>query len=350
MCIVVVDTASNNPRLDELRAAARIPPDRETRFVVIGRGQRREPRLETDEIVMIDGNVLTRGVLLKSVAIAAGRATVAEPEVQTSNVKSALVPLSREGARRRGKLILIAEDNEINQKVILQQLTLLGHTADVTSNGREAFERWQSGDYALLFTDLHMPEMDGYELTATIRAAEETGKPHIPIIAFTANALKGEAEHCREVGMDDYLSKPVQLVKLKATLEKWMPSATAPVPAPPVMPAPSAVAVAVDVNVLKKLVGDDDAVIRDFLHDFRLSAVNISGELRTACAAGQIAVAASLAHKLKSSSRSVGALALGELCSEMEQAGKANNAEALAQLLPRFEQELANVEQFLEGY
>ena len=78
--------------------------------------------------------------------------------------------------------------------------------------------------YSLLFTDLHMPEMDGYELTAAIRSAE-TGKPRIPIIAFTANALKGEAEHCREVGMDDYLSKPVQLVNLKAMLDKWLPVA-----------------------------------------------------------------------------------------------------------------------------
>jgi HPt (histidine-containing phosphotransfer) domain-containing protein len=102
--------------------------------------------------------------------------------------------------------------------------------------------------------------------------------------------------------------------------------------------------------VLKKLVGDDEAIIRDFLHDFRLSAEKIAAELRTACAAGQVTAAGALAHKLKSSSRSVGALALGELCTAMEQAGKANDAATLAVLLPKFEQELAGVEHFLDGF
>ena len=106
----------------------------------------------------------------------------------------------------------------------------------------------------------------------------------------------------------------------------------------------------VDVNVLKALVGDDEEIIRDFLHDFRISAAKIAAELRTACAAGQAAAAGALAHKLKSSSRSVGALALGELCAAMEQAGKAGDTATLAVLLPKFEQELASVESFLEGY
>ena len=82
-------------------------------------------------------------------------------------------------------------------------------------------------------------------------------------------------------------------------------------------------------------------MIREFLHDFRLSAAKIAAELRTACAAGQTAAAGALAYKLKSSSRSVGALALGELCFAMEQAGKTGDSEALAALLPQFEQELA---------
>ena len=103
-------------------------------------------------------------------------------------------------------------------------------------------------------------------------------------------------------------------------------------------------------NVLKKLVGDDEEIIRDFLHDFRLSAAKIAAELRTACAAGQAAAAGALAHKLKSSARSVGALVLGELCFEMEKAGKAGDMKALMALLPKFEQELASVEGFLEGY
>ncbi|MDO8466131.1 MAG: Hpt domain-containing protein [Gallionella sp.] len=106
----------------------------------------------------------------------------------------------------------------------------------------------------------------------------------------------------------------------------------------------------VDVNVLKALVGDDETMIREFLHDFRISAEKIAAELRTACAAEEAAATGALTHKLKSSSRSVGALALGELCAAMEKAGKGGDAEALAVLLPKFEQELASVEHFLERY
>lgn len=105
--------------------------------------------------------------------------------------------------------------------------------------------------------------------------------------------------------------------------------------------------VAVDVNALKALIGDDEAMVREFLHDFRISAAKIAVELRTACAAGQATAAGALAHKLKSSARSVGALALGELCARMEKAG---DTEALAALLPKFEQELLSVEGFIAGH
>jgi HPt (histidine-containing phosphotransfer) domain-containing protein len=104
------------------------------------------------------------------------------------------------------------------------------------------------------------------------------------------------------------------------------------------------------VDVLKALIGADEAMVREFLHDFRISAVSIAAELRTAWAAGQAAAAGALAHKLKSSARSVGALALGELCAEMEQAGKAGDTETLAALFHEFEQELLSVEGFIEEY
>ncbi len=376
--IMVIDTADADPpldrsQLDSLCAAARAYPEQDARFVVIRRGQRREPRVDAANLVLVDGNVLTRKTLLEAVAVAAGRIKPPEHENKTGKVNATLTPLSREEARRLGRLILVAEDNEINQKVILQQLKLLGQTADIADNGRVALEHWQSGDYAILFSDLHMPEIDGYELTKAIRDAEN-GKTRIPIIAFTANALKGEADHCREIGMDDYLSKPVQLVKLRATLEKWLPVAAESAPVDsistpdgqpdvgrassrhahlgsvgikPDLQQPIAKLLPVDVNVLKKLVGDDAAIVAEFLHDFRLSAEKIAEELHAACMAGQAGTAGSLAHKLKSSARSVGALALGELCFEMEKAGKTSDMSALTVMLPKFEQELAAVESYL---
>ncbi|MDP2762193.1 MAG: PAS domain S-box protein [Sideroxyarcus sp.] len=390
LCVVIVDTADMMP-LDELRAAARARPELDARFVVIGRGGRRRCRIEAPDLIMLDAEVMHRRAFLEAVAIAAGRIEERQWEAPPGRVRMVPAPLSREEAHRRGRLILVAEDNEINRKVILQQLALLGHTADIADDGQAALELWRSGDYAILLTDLHMPEMDGYELTAAIRAAEKIRAIHEsplrssehelpehgsrkPIIAFTANALKGEAERCLAAGMDDYLSKPVQLADLKAMLEKWLPvaSETMPVEINQSSLGRSQIAGAsharekknnrtqgvllqqpalpVDVNVLKKLVGDDEEIIRDFLHDFRASAAKTAAELKAACDGGQAKQAGALAHKLKSSARSVGALALGELCAEMEQAGKDGDAQALAGLLPKFEAELAGVESYLDGY
>jgi CheY-like chemotaxis protein/HPt (histidine-containing phosphotransfer) domain-containing protein len=276
--------------------------------------------------------------------------------------------MSHEEARLQGSLILVAEDNEYNQKVVLQQLMLLGRTADIVNNGQEALARWQSGAYCLLITDLHMPLMDGYQLTAAIREAEsQTGKSRLPIIAFTANALKGEAEHCIAVGMDDYLSKPVQLAQLRAMLDRWQPEVVSmPMPLssdavelPPQDSAATAPAgaeagpqaepgyVPVDLRVLEALVGSDPGTVNQFVEDFHSSATLMAAELCNAYTAGQIGNVAAQAHKLKSSARAVGALQLGELCAAIERAGKARELAALAALLPAFVQESGRVSHFI---
>ena len=340
--IWVVDVADVPAPLDELRALARTRPEQEIRFVVIERGRRHKSRREDIGMMMVDGNVLTRELALKTVAIAAGRMQEEKTTPPPGKTEMDFSPPSRAAALRQGRLILVAEDNETNRKVVLRQLALLGFAADVVNDGRQALECWQSGDYALLLTDLHMPELDGYELTAAIRAKKE-GTRHVPIVALTATALQGEAERCRAVGMDDYLSKPVQLAQLKAMLEKWLPTAVETGP-----DLSDLLARPLDVSVLKALVGDDPAVIREFLHDFRTSATQIAMELRDACEHGQAVQAGALAHKLKSSARAVGALALGEICAEMEQAGKAGQVQALTALLSRFEAEMAVVNAYLD--
>jgi PAS domain S-box-containing protein len=349
-CVVIIDTPGGNPQLDELRATLRTRLD--GRFVVVGRGRRRRVRIEKADLVTLDANGMHRMRFLEAVSIAAGRTPVYKIENQPGDLDISIHPLTRKEARLQGRLILVAEDNEINQKVILQQLALLGQSADIAENGREALERWKSGEYNILFADLHMPEMDGYELTAAIRAAE-AGNTHIPIIAFTANVLKTEEAHCLAVGMDGYLSKPVQLENLKAMLEKWLPVERAPDHARQAensSPVSENTAV-VDVNILKTLIGvNDEATIREFLHEFRLSAEKIALEIRACYTTGQLAAIGALTHKLKSSSRTIGALALGDLCAKMEQAGKAGNASALTELMPTFKQELEKVITFLNGY
>nr|WP_242466200.1 hybrid sensor histidine kinase/response regulator [Chromatium okenii] len=328
--IVVIDARNANSLLDDLRASARAYPDSDTHFVVIGR----DFCDEDVNLVRVNDNVLTRRALLNAVAIAAGRAAPAsEQSLNESAVYAAVTPLSHETTLRRGSLILVAEDNDINQSVILHQLALLGYVADVADNGQAALERWQTGQHALLLTDLNMPEMDGYELTAAIRHAEGTGQ-RLPIIALTANALKSEEVRCKASGMDDYLSKPVLLDRLQAMLEKWLPL--------PAVAVTQAFAV-LDRTVLPTLIGDDPAQVAEFMQDYRISAQRVAAEIRAALVRSDWQAVADGAHKLKSSSRSVGALALGESCTQLEQAGKAQNAVTIQALALIFERDLAAV-------
>ena len=370
--LLIIDAGHSPPPVEELRAAflsrpdldphfvvlehGHHQPDIEPRFVVIRRGRRRHERSEAVDTVTLDGDVMHRDSFLRAVAIAAGRVHE-EVEGQQAEKVEAVVAPSREKALSEGRLILVAEDNDINQKVIRQQLNLLGYAADIAGDGREALRRWKSGNYALLLTDLHMPEMDGYQLTTAIRLAEQgkEGGTRAPIIAFTANALKGEAENCRAVGMDDYLSKPVQLTQLKAVLQKWLPiPAASPLAQPLTIPAVATVSQTaerpVEVSVLEGLVGNDPVVISEFLRDFRTSSARIAADLRAACQAGQTATAGAAAHKLKSSARSVGARRLGELCAEMEKMCKAGDIQALNTLLVGFEAELAAVDNYIDSF
>ena len=244
----------------------------------------------------------------------------------------------------KGRLILVAEDNEMNQKLILRQLALLGFAANVADNGRLALERWQTGKYALLITDLQMPEMDGYQLTAAIRESEQ-GSRRDPIVALTANVFKGEADRCRSLGMDDYLGKPLQLAELKACLEKWLPAVDIALPfkLETQSQSPASVAKVLDLSVLKNAIGNDPAVMLEFLQDFQNSASKIALELTRACEHHESQLAGQQAHKLMSSARAIGAAALGALCAEIETTGKAGNLEMLTALLPLFEQEFDKV-------
>jgi CheY-like chemotaxis protein/HPt (histidine-containing phosphotransfer) domain-containing protein len=232
-----------------------------------------------------------------------------------------------------GRVILVAEDNLINQRVIMLQLSLLGFTAEVADNGVLALARWRIGHHALLLCDLHMPEMDGYELSAAIRAEQGAGA-RMPILALSANALEEEAQRCRGAGMDDYLSKPLQLAALKSALDKWLPL--------PLLEV-------VDVGVLEQLIGDDRAVIDDFLLAFRASLLQLGGLLVAARLDGESAQVAAYAHQIKSSARSVGALALGQLCVRIEAAGNAGDHQALAGLMPDFEAQAGAVDAWLQA-
>ncbi|MFH2083610.1 MAG: response regulator [Pseudomonadota bacterium] len=321
------------------------------RQLVITRGRRRRARVERSNLVTLDGNALRRLALLRAVAVAAGRAS---PEVFQERPENHLAgetaPPTVAEARAQGRLILVVEDDEINQKVIRQQLALLGYAAEIAGNGVEALRLLHNeGCYALLLTDLHMPEMDGYTLAETIRH-EEAGRSRIPILALTANALRGEASRALAAGIDEYMTKPVQLPKLRATLEKWLSQAAGiAAPAAPQKKVVRGENSVVDITVLEGLLGGNPATVSEFLADYLVFARLLGKDMRAALDAGDSRQIGFIAHKLKSSSRSIGALALGDLCAVIENSTKNGDMTVIAQDVEQFEADLMKVELEIAG-
>jgi CheY-like chemotaxis protein len=118
------------------------------------------------------------------------------------------------------RLILLAEDNTINQKLAQRLLAKMGHRVVLASNGLETLQALNSEDFDLILMDVQMPEMDGFEATAKIRAQEQQNGGHIPVIAMTAHAMTGDRERCLSAGMDDYISKPISARELREVIEK----------------------------------------------------------------------------------------------------------------------------------
>jgi signal transduction histidine kinase/DNA-binding response OmpR family regulator len=123
--------------------------------------------------------------------------------------------------------VLVVEDHPVNREVLVRQLELLGLAADTANDGAEAWAAWTQQNYAAVLADIHMPGMDGYALVRCMRATEsEQRKDRTPVIAVTANALKGEEQRCLAAGMDAYITKPVNIERLHDTLARWLPQFT----------------------------------------------------------------------------------------------------------------------------
>jgi len=317
----------------------------------------RNARIQGDRVVAVDANPLVRHRIISAVAVAAGRASPDVKHEDESVVINAVKAPTIEEAHARSQLILLAEDNPTNQDVIRRQLNLLGYACEIANNGAEAMRAWRTGRYALILTDCHMPEMDGYELTAAVRLGEAKGT-RIPIIAITANALQGESERCFASGMDDYLSKPVTLPALRDMLRKWMPERGAPPPAAPaeaehpvepvavLAPAPCD-NTAIDPRVIKEMFGDDDATFKEILTLFMETSVQLIDDLVHGCETGNAEEIESAAHNLKSAARTVGARGLGESCDVLEVAGNAADWETIKRMVPMAKSQMAQVQTFV---
>lgn len=257
-----------------------------------------------------------------------------EDEVSTNNIETSVILPSLQEAEESDYLILIVEDNLTNQEVLERQVNLFGYVARIANHGKEALALMSQHHFSLIITDWHMPQMDGFELTKAIRKQEkdENKTEGIIIVAATANALQGEAESCLEVGMNDYISKPIKLTEMKAILAKWLPITALPI----------------DTAVLVQYMGDDVAVHKKFLQNFAKLSQSTITQLKSEFEIANIKSMTDIAHKLKSSSRTIGATALADLCESLEQAGKIGNEALIASTMPLLLKEFDSACQFIE--
>jgi PAS domain S-box-containing protein len=236
--------------------------------------------------------------------------------------------LSRDALR-----ILVAEDNATNRLVALAQLGKLGYVADAVNNGAEAVEALQRERYDLVLMDCEMPVMDGFQATLCIR---ESGTPKIPIIAVTARAMSGDRDKCLALGMNDYLTKPVDMGELERMLKKWCPQARLQ-DRPSVeeqVPSTQAESIFDSRALLGRLMDDRELgklIVKGFVEDFPLQLKNLQKGFdeknRTAARLD--------AHTLRGSSATVSALCLSAVALEMQQAADADEFDRFGGLLSR---------------
>lgn len=253
------------------------------------------------------------------------------PEPTPTSKGGAQAAISRPMNGAHKPCILVAEDNETNQAVIEQQLASLGYDCDLAVDGEMALEKYRSGRYALLLSDIHMPKLDGYQLSETIRREEAiNGLATLPIVALTANVLKGEERRCLDAGMNGYLAKPVALAQLQLTLERYLGEAksvnTATLDTQGADSLPQADTaqnglsseVVFDTDKLQQMVGNNPAVLLRLLSKFVDNSELRHQELREAYQQGDLTAIGTLAHSIKSAARSVGAMQLGQICEQLE--------------------------------
>ncbi len=252
---------------------------------------------------------------------------------------------SKETKKMSHKLILLAEDNIVNQKVAARQLQKLGYRADLVANGLEALEALGRIPYDLVLMDCQMPEMDGYEATAEIRRREGSAK-HTLIVAMTANALEGDREKCIAAGMDDYVSKPVKPDELGEVLgrllsgdDAGLTEATA---------TPQETSPPVDIKRLDLALGDDPEDLADILDVYLAQMSESLEKLTLAIESGNAGEVNSISHNCAGVSANCGMVALVGPLRELERMGGENRLEGAAILGERVGREFARVRSFLE--
>ena len=239
-------------------------------------------------------------------------------------------PVSWRGAGVTGRILLV-DDQFTNRAVALAQLEKLGYIVDAVTSGVEALQALRDRNYDLVLMDCQMPEMDGYEATRRIR---KDGNSRVPIIALTASAGAGDMDRCLRAGMNDVLSKPVDLQLLAATLSKWLPAD----PASDVFDAG---------ELLQRLLGDQRlaaTIVKEFVNTFPALRNKLQARAQEADQQG----VRTEAHALKGSAASVSAIGLFSVARELERSAGEGEMSRIGELLPKVDEEFERLRSVLQ--
>ena len=242
--------------------------------------------------------------------------------------------------------ILVAEDNEVNQQVIQLALTRLGHQMTLAKNGRIALELWRKSRFDLILMDVQMPEMDGLTATKQIRS-EESGNNHTPIIAVTANAMVSDRDQCLDAGMDDYITKPINIEQLQQTISRIITNSTT-ASDDKIKTEPVTTQELCDLEPLRTLTQGNDEQFKNLIQIFINNFETSFADLKLAIHKNSAEQVKFIAHKIKGSAGQLKATAMSELSFELEVMGRDSNLESAAKKLSDLENIYQEVKLILE--
>ncbi|HUO10918.1 MAG TPA: response regulator [Phycisphaerae bacterium] len=261
-----------------------------------------------------------------------------------------VVAAAAPGAFRKppvGMRVLLAEDNEINQMVALEMLHRAGYSCDIVPDGEAAVEAAMTGAYGLVLMDCQMPKVDGFEATMRIRRLEErAGRRRISIVALTANAIKGDRERCLAAGMDSYLTKPVDPVKLIEAVRAAENASALPDALPPAQPASTDREPIRYGELIDRCMGNME-LVQKVLAAYRRQTTQAIADLTTALRNGDALLISRAAHSLKGAAANLSDSDVRELASSLEATAAAGNLAESKQLLGKLDHAIVRSADFI---
>ncbi len=257
--------------------------------------------------------------------------------------------------RRRRIRILLVEDNDINQKVALKMLANFGYAAKAVFNGKEALDVLEQSTFDVVLMDIHMPAMDGYEATRKIRASCAVLNTRVPIIAMTANAMKGDRQACLEAGMDDYIAKPIDPQTLLEKLDKWVTVNRTRLENPespkndPAMREDVAASRPMDLKTIKKRTMGDRGFLKETVLNFMKQLPEYITAIENALKLEDAQQLCFRAHALKGAAANLSMNPLSDLAMQLEVLAKSENLSQGIRILAQIQHEARRLTQFVQS-